>query len=365
MFIRLLLVLLFAGAIVGGIFGWKHYQGVQQASQGGAPPPPVVAALPVEREDWQPRLRATGSLVAAQGIDVANEVEGLVTEILFESGERVKAGDRLVQLDDDVDRAELAGLVAQQNLAKIKLARFSRLLEDRSAAQSEFDAAKAELDVASAAVATKKALIAKKAITAPFDGELGIRNVDLGEYLAAGSRIVELDALDPIYVDYALPERHLSDVAVGKQVEVRVAAYPERTFSGTIEAIAPGLAERTRTLSIRAKLANKEGLMRPGMFAEVDTLLPVRGGLLTVPRTAITFAPYGDTAYRLVEQDGATTVERVPVRTGEVIGERVEVTAGLDANDRVVVAGQVKLRNSQAVRIDNSVLPDETGPLTP
>jgi len=365
MLLRLLLVVLFLGAILGGIFGWKHVQMQQQAAMDGPPPPPVVAAAEVELQDWEPRLAAVGSLVATQGVFVTNEVAGQVREIHFESGQSVDKGDMLVQLDDSVDQADLRGLLAQRDLAQIKVNRFGKLLKDRSASQSDYDEASAELDIAKAAVAGKQALIAKKRIAAPFTGELGIRTLDLGEFLAPGSQIVPLDALDPIFADYSLPERHLPQIAVGKQVLVRVAAYRDKEFQGTVVAIDPGVDEKTRAIKLRAILQNTDHLLRPGMFAEVGTLLPARKQLLTLPRTAITSAPYGDSVFLIREQDGRQTIERRQVSTGHAQGGRVEITKGLVPGDRVVVAGQTKLRNGQPVTIDNSLVPPEDGPLTP
>lgn len=365
MFLRLALVILFFAAILGGIFGWKQYQMQQEAAMGGPPPPPVVAVAEVQKESWQPRLTAVGSLVATQGIFVTNEVAGQVREIHFESGQSVAKGDPLVQLDDSVDQADLAGLIAQRDLSQIKVRRFGKLLKDSSASQSDYDEASAELDSAKAAVAAKQALIAKKQITAPFSGQLGIRLLDLGEYLAPGSRIVPLDALEPIYVDYSLPERYLPQIAVGKRILVKVAAYPDREFEGTIQAINPGIEEKTRAVGVRAILHNEARLLRPGMFAEVATLLPARDGLLTVPRTAISFAPYGDAVFLIKEREGQTLVDRRQVTTGEVQGGQVEVREGLAPGDRVVIGGQNKLRNHEPITIDNSVVPPQDGPLQP
>jgi membrane fusion protein (multidrug efflux system) len=288
---RSLIVLAFLLVVLGGIFGWKLYQIRQMIANQAPTPPAAVASAKVEVKSWQPRLTAVGSLVATQGIFVTNEVAGKVREIEFESGQTVIKGNVLIQLDDSVDQADLDGLVAQRNLAQIKLNRLAKLLKDRSASQSDYDEAKAQLDSAEAAVAGKHALIAKKRITAPFDGEPGIRLTDLGEYLAPGSRIVPLDALDPIYVDYALPERHLTELTVGKKVVVKVAAYPQRAFERKVSAINPGIEEKTRTVKVRAVLDNKDRLLRPGMFAEVATILPARDRVLTLPCTAITFAP--------------------------------------------------------------------------
>ena len=362
---RLLLVFLLLGILLGGIFGWKHYQQQQQAALRGPPPPAVVTATEVEQEDWQPRLDSVGSLVASQGIFVTNEVAGQVREIHYESGQAVAKGDLLVQLDDSVDQADLQGLLAQRNLGQIKVKRFGKLLKDHSASQSDYDESKAQLDSAEAAVAAKQAVISKKRISAPFEGRLGIRLVDLGEYLPPGSRIVPLNALEPIFADYSLPERALPRVAVGMQVLVEVAAYPDRRFQGTVVAINPGVDEKTRSVKIRAILENPEHLLRPGMFAEVATILPAREKLLTLPRTAITFAPYGDTVFLIEVEDRRSMVELRRVKTGQVQGGRVEILDGLSLNDQVVMTGQIKLRNGQEIRIDNSLVPPATGPLGP
>jgi membrane fusion protein (multidrug efflux system) len=365
MILRLSLVLLFLGAILGGIFGWKQHQQQQQAAMQGPPPPPVVASARVEPETWGPRLTAVGSLVAVQGIDVANEVPGLVREIYFESGQMVKAGDVLVQIDDAVDQADLLGLLALRDLAEIKLKRLRTLLKDRSTSQSDYDEAKATLDGAEAAVAAKRATIAKKRILAPFAGSLGIRKVDLGDYLPAGSPIVALNTLDPVYADYSLPERDLTRVRVGQEVVVTVAAYPGRDFPGQISAVDSGVDVKTRNIRIRATLPNPDQVLRPGMFAEVATLLPAREGVLTLPRNAITFAPYGSSVFLIEDKDGVPQVQRRPVTTGAAQGGRVEIATGLAAGDLVVVAGQVKLRNGQAIKIDDSVVPSATGPIGP
>jgi membrane fusion protein (multidrug efflux system) len=365
MFLRLMLVLLFLAAVLGGIFGWKHLQQQQQAAMQGPPPPPVVASARVESETWTPHLTAVGSLVAVQGIDVANEVPGLVREIHFESGQTVKAGDLLIQIDDAVDQADLLGLLALRDLAEIKLKRLRTLLKDRSTSQSDYDEAKAQLDGTEAAVAAKRATIAKKRVLAPFAGKLGIRKVDLGDYLPAGAPIVPLNTLDPVYVDYSLPERELTKVSVGQEVLVTVAAYPGREFKGSISALDSGVDQKTRNLRLRATLANPDQALRPGMFAEAATLLPPRDGVLTLPRTAIDFAPYGSSVFLIEEKDGQPQVQRRPVTTGGVQEGRVEIASGLAAGERVVAAGQVKLRNGQAIKIDDAVLPGPDAPMGP
>ena len=356
---RFILVILLLVVMFGGIFGWKYFAGQKMAAMMAAPPPPAtIASAAVQLESWQPFLYSVGSVVATQGVFVTTEVPGQVEKILFESGHQVAAGDVILHLDDSVDEADLEGLIAQLNLARLQFERARKLLKDRSVSQSEYDQSRAQLDSAEATVASKRAVIAKKKIRAPFSGQLGIREVDVGEYLSPGARIVPLQALDPVYVDYTLPERHFDQLAVGQGVRVEVQAYPERVFEGSISAINPGIDPGTRSVRLRATLDNPEQLLRPGMFAEVRTVLAARDDILTLPRTAVTYNPYGESVFVIVEQDGQQGVQNRRIRTGEVREGRVEIIDGLQAGEQVVSAGQVKLRNGQAVNIDNSVTLD-------
>ena len=353
---RLIIVLLALTLLYGGIFGWKYIQNQKLAARASMPPPPAtVATERVRSETWEPRLSAVGSLVATQGVFVSNEIAGQVTDIRFESGQAVAAGELLVQLDDDVDRASLASLLAEQRLADIQFKRAAKLVNEKLVSRSDYDAAQAALESAAAQVDSQRARISKKAIRAPFAGLLGIRRVDLGQYLAPGSEIVSLQSLDPVYAEYSLPERHLSELAVAQPVEVSVAAYPGQTFKGEISAVSPRIDANTRSVRLRATLKNPQQLLRPGMFAEVHTLLPARKNLLTLPARAITYNPYGDSVFVVEEKDGVLRVQRRQVQTGEERGGRLEIVAGLEAGAQVVSAGQNKLRNGQSVAIDNSV----------
>ena len=353
---RMLLVLLALGLVLGAMFGWKSWQAHQMAALARMPPPPAtVAAAEVQVESWQPFLQAVGSLVATQGILVTTEVAGKVSEIRFESGQQVEAGTLLLQLDDSIDRAELEGIVAERRLAELQFKRREELVEKKSISRSDYDEAQLRLENARAQLDTKQAQIAKKRITAPFSGLLGIRQVDLGEYLQPGAAIVPLQALDPLYVDYSLPERHLGLISVGQTVKIEVQAYAGETFTGRISALNPGIDPGTRSLRIRATLENPQSRLRPGMFAEVRTLLPQRPAVLTLPQTAITYNPYGDSVFVIEESETGTAVQRRQVETGGVRNGRVEIAQGLQAGERVVIAGQVKLRNGQAVVIDNSI----------
>jgi membrane fusion protein (multidrug efflux system) len=349
------LVLLVLGLVFGSMFGWKSWQGQQAALLATMPPPATVAAAEVQVESWQPHLQAVGSLVANQGILVTTEVAGKVSEIRFESGQQVEVGTLLLQLDDSIDRAELEGIVAERRLAEMQFKRREELVEKKTISRSDYDEARLRLDNAAAQLATKQAQIAKKRITAPFSGLLGIRQVDLGEYLQPGAAIVPLQQLDPLFVDYALPERHLDQVSVGQAVEIEVQAFPGEVFTGRISALNPGIDPGTRSLRIRATLENPQSRLRPGMFAQVRTVLPQRSGVLTLPRTAITYNPYGDSVFVILEGETGAMVQRRQVETGGVRDGRVEIVAGLEAGARVVIAGQVKLRNDQAVVVDNTI----------
>lgn len=359
-FLRLVVALLLLGGIFGGIFGWKYYQ-QQQAGQGGPSglPTASVAATEASREEWRGQLNAVGSLTAVDTVAVSTEVAGLIREINFDSGEAVEAGDLLVQLDDEVDRAELEGLRAQAELARIEFERAENLLPRRAISQSEFDQARAELDNATAAVQTQEARIRQKSIRAPFTGLLGIRGVSVGEYLSPGMPIVELRQLTPIYADFSLPERYLTDIEPGRTVELRVNAYDE-VFRGEVTAIDSGVDIGTRAIQVRATLDNSEQQLRPGMFARVSVLEPESREVVTIPRTAVSFNTYGDFAYRINEGDDGLVAERVQIRTGESRDGRVEVLEGIERGERVVAAGLVRVRDGQPVEIDESVEMDHS-----
>jgi membrane fusion protein (multidrug efflux system) len=353
---RMVLVLLALGLLFGAMFGWKTYQAQKMAVLASMPPPPAtVAAAGVQTETWQPYLAAVGSLVATQGILVTTEVAGKVSKIHFESGQPVEDGTLLLQLDDSVDQAELEGIVAERRLAELQYKRRDELLDTKTISRSDVDEARLRLENAIAQLAAKRAIIAKKRITAPFSGWLGIRQVDRGEYLQPGAAIVPLESLAPIYVDFSLPERHLDRLSIGQSVEITVPAFPGERFEGRISSMNPGIDPGTRSLRLRATLANPEGRLRPGMFADVHTVLPQRPAVLTLPQTAITYNPYGDSVFVIQQDDSGARVQRRQVKTGGVRNGRVEIVQGLQAGEQVVIAGQVKLRNGQAVVVDNSI----------
>jgi membrane fusion protein (multidrug efflux system) len=354
---RVAFVLVLLAVIFGVIFGFKYAQMQKMAAQQSQPPPPAtVAAAVLEEESWRATLRSVGSLVAVNGISVASEVAGIVRSIAFESGQPVQEGAVLVQLDSEVDRAALEALRIDRQLAEIQFKRAQELVAKRALSRSEFDEAETRFAAAEARVAEQRTRIELKTIRAPFSGLLGLRVADLGQYLEPGDAIVSLEALDPIYADYSLSERYLQRIAPGQEVALRLDALPGESVSGRVIAIETGVDEGTRTVKVRAKVDNANRALRPGMFAEVQTLEKEFRTVLTAPRTAISFNTYGDFVFVIEESEsGALVVARRQVSTGEVRSGQVEVVQGLQAGERVVRAGLVKLRDGQPVQIDNSV----------
>jgi len=318
-------------------------------------PPAVIASTEVKQENWQPSLLSVGSVVATNGISVSSEVNGIVSAIAFNSGQPVEKGQELIKLDAAVDLAALEALRAEQRLAEIKFNRAKELLQKNVNTKSDYEQAEATFDAARARVKQQEEIIKRKVIRAPFAGLAGIRQVDLGQYFQAGSPIVSLQALDPIYVDYTLPERFISRVKTGQVVNVKFDALPSQVFKGEISAINAGIDTGTRTLKIRATLKNPDKLLRPGMFAEIETITDDAQAVLTLPRTAISFNTYGKYVFLINKDDtGATTVKRMAVETGDTRSGRVEVK-NLKEGQEVVRAGLVKLRDSMPVKIDNQI----------
>lgn len=351
--------------VVGAIAFWKYYTIrttiAKMTTQ--KPQPTAVSSIKAPEEVWQDRRRAVGSLAAVQGVMVSNELPGTVQKITFESGGQVKQGDLLVQLDVSAEAAELRGLEAQTLLARINDERAQELRRNNTNSQGDLDAAQAQHQQTLAAADTLKATIAKKTITAPFAGRLGLRQVNLGQYLAVGTAIVTLQALDPIYVNFALPQQDVVDLTEGQKVQVRIDAYPDQTFEGAINAISPKVDDASRNLQVQATLGNANARLKPGMFGSVDVLLPRQGKVITLPQAAIVYNPYGDAVY-VVEKakdaagaDGLVARQRF-VQLGETRGDQVAVLKGVKIGDEVVTSGQLKLRNGAAVEINNSITPE-------
>ena len=357
---RLFIAVVLLGVTFGGIFYYK-YLGQQQMNQGGyQSPPTVISSAAAELESWRPSISAVGGLSSTQGILVTPEVSGVVKELVFESGQVVAKGQLLLRLDDAVDRAALQVLMAEARLAEVQFQRATELLPKRALSQSEFDASKAAADAARARVAQQEAIIERKSVRAPFAGSLGIRQVDAGQYIEPGDGIVSLQSLDPMYLDYALPERFLPNLAVGQDVEVSVGAYPGELFPGRLQAIEPDVDVGTRMVRLRAAMPNPTGKLRPGMFARVVNMIDGNVEAVTVPRTAVSLNTYGDFLY-LVEDDGegGLVAKRQQIVTGEVRGGRIVIDSGLEAGQTVVRTGLVKLRDGMPIAVDNSVELDD------
>lgn len=352
---RFVIVIIFLGVVLGGIFGYKFYQFGQMQEQMGQPQPPAqISAVKAQTERWTPAIKAVGSVEAVNGIQVANEVPGVIETINFESGDTVSQGDVLIRIDSAIDQAALRTRRAEAQLAQQEFKRVSDLLPRRAVSQSQYDEAKANFDAARARVNEAEAQLSKKIIRAPFDGRLGIRMVDRGEYIATGTPIVEINMLDPIYVDYTLSEKNLPNVATGFPVIATVAAVPDHQFEGTVSAINTSVNPETRTVRIRATLGNEENMLRPGMFATVMTRQPEDNEVVTVPRTAISYNTYGDFVFVVGENDeGTQVVTRRTVNTGETRDKRVAILSGLKEGETIVSKGLLRLRAGQPVEIQD------------
>lgn len=367
---RMILMLLFMAAVIGGLYGMKMKQ-IEAMSNMPPPPPPTVSTTVAAYDEWQPQLEAVGSLRAVNGADLAFEVPGIVEELHFNSGDEVKAGDLLVKLRDDEDVNKLHSLQAVVDLAVITYQRGMKQLPSQTISQAAVDADKSELDAARANVAEQQALIDKKVIRAPFDGRLGIRAVDLGQYLAAGTTVVTLQSLDPIFVDFFLPQQALEQIRIGQPVSAEVDTYPGQTFAGEISAIEPKVDAASRNVRVRATIKNPDLKLLPGMYATVDIATGEPQRYVTLPQTAITFNAYGNTVY-IVDKgepgaDGQPQlkVHQTFVKTGETRGDQIAVLDGVKEGETVVMAGQLKLRNGAAVTVNNSVLPSADPDPTP
>jgi membrane fusion protein, multidrug efflux system len=328
-----------------------------------APKPSSVAVEEAKAEQWPPLLAAIGTLRAYQGVVVAPQVAGVVSAIHFESGDDVAAGAPLVDLDTSVEQADLANGLAQLKNADVTLERAKSLIASGNTPQSTVDAAVAARDSAAAAVQRSRAVIAQKTIAAPFAGRIGLRTVDIGQYVAAGANLTTLQRLDPIYVDFSAPEGALATLAVGQEATISVDAQPGRSFTGMVAAIDARVNADSRNVAVRAQLANPDRKLLPGMFAEVTVTTGAPSDVLTLPRTAIVSSLYGDNAFVVVPKGDGLIVERRFVHIGQTRGERVAIVDGVKLGEKVVIAGQIKLQPNSPVVIDETgalALPAET-----
>jgi membrane fusion protein (multidrug efflux system) len=357
-----LLGLLLVIAILAGIKGLQIFKMVG-TGKSFTPPPETVTTAQARPESWEASLDAVGSLEAVQGVTVAAELSGKVTRLDFTPGTRVKAGSLLLQQDTSSEEAQLQAAEAQAALAKVNFERLRLLIETNAVSQAAYDDGEAKYKEAMAQADTIRATIAKKTIRAPFSGRLGIRLVNLGQILKEGEPIVSLQALDPIFINFMLPQQELARIKPGFAVRITSDALPGQTVAGRITAINPQADSATRNVRVQATAANKEERLRPGMFATVAVVLPGKNQVLAIPATAVLPAPYGDSVFVVEEHKHEKTgkpglaVRQQFVRLGERRGDFVAVASGLKAGATVVSSGVFKLRNGQAVVIDNALNP--------
>lgn len=359
---RMILMLALAGVVVASL-GFVKYRQIRAAAQTVMEPPPeAVTTIVARQEKWPATLNVIGTMVAVQGVTVSADLPGTVARIAFDSGKSVNAGDVLVELDTRQERAQLAAIEAQRDLAHINFARMQQLVKEGVVAQTEYDNATAQQKATDAQVGEIRATIARKTIRAPFSGILGIRQINLGQYLAAGEAIVSLQALNPIYVNFGVPQQEGAKVRVGRTIRVTSSDAAGAGFTGRVTAIDSVVNEATRNLQVQATLANPGGRLRPGMFVQVEMIVGADRPVIALPTTAINYAPYGDSVYvvsDLKDPAGHTYrgVRQQFVKLEGSRGDQVAVVSGVKPEDEVVSSGVFKLRNGAAVQVNNKVQP--------
>jgi len=359
------IMLAIVALVFGGLYGFNAFRNmmIKQFLAGMANPPQTVSVTTAAFQDWRPKLTAVGSFRAVNGADLSLEASGIVEKIHFQSGEEAAEGQLLLELRKDTDLAKLASQKAAAELAGINLRRDQAQLKIHAASQATVDTDLANLKSAEAEVAQQEAVIAQKTLRAPFAGRLGIRAVDLGQYIGAGSVIVTLQALDPIYLDFTLPQQALNGTEVGQPIDATVDAFPGKTFTGKIVAINSKVDQASRNVQVRASLANADHKLAPGMFASIEIVTGKAERLITLPQTAIVYAPFGNSVF-LVQKSGATgdkgpglSAQQTFVRLGATRGDEVAVLEGVTEGATVVTAGQVKLRNGSPLLISETSQP--------
>jgi membrane fusion protein, multidrug efflux system len=327
------------------------------------PPPPTSVNIATAKSETIPNiLAAVGDLAAVHQVNVTSDVNGRITEIMFTAGASVKSGTPLVQMFDGPEQADLASFKAQSTMAQLSLDRAKQLASRQFGPQATVDQAQSSFDQANAGIARTEAVISQKLVRAPFDGELGVRKVEVGQYLTAGTQIVSLTDLSVLYANFTVTEKDSGALKVGQTVRIAVDAYPDRTFDGKITTIEPQIATDTRNIRVQATIQNPDRILKPGMFATTSVVLPDKPPVITVPETAVDYTLYGDSVYLLTEkkaEDGKTnlTVTRTFVQTGNRINGRAEILKGLKDGDRVVAVGQLKLQSGSAVTISTDPTP--------
>ncbi len=344
--------------------GFMKFKQIQTAVQASAyqPPPEAVTSVVAQAEVWPATTGVIGTMEAVHGVMVSSDLPGTVTKINFDSGKAVHEGDILVELDTREERAQLASLEAQRDLAKVNYARNEQLVKEGVISRLEYDQATAQQKQTEANVGQIRATIERKTIRAPFSGTLGIRKVNLGQYLSAGNAVVQLQALNPIYVNFGLPQQALGQVRVGRSLRVTSEDLPGKAFTGKVTALDSVIDQTTRNVQVQATLANPEGKLQPGMFVQVEVVLGASRTVVPLPASAVSYAPYGDSVFvitDLKDPKGRTYrgVRQQFVKLEGSRGDQVAVVSGLNPGDEVVTSGVFKLRNGAAVQVNNKVQP--------
>ncbi len=357
---RMIVMLVLCAIVLGGVFGYKMF-GKKMMMQGMAAmsnPPQTVSTIKAPMEDWQNEVKAVGTFKAVKGVDISSEVAGSIENIFIESGQDVGEGTLLLQLRSADDQAKLESLEASLRLAELTMERDDKQIKVKAISQATYDADKANLESLKAQVAEQRALLEKKTIVAPFEGRLGIRQVDVGQYLNPGAAIVTLQQLDPIYLDFSVPQQDLPRVVVGQKMTAETDAFPGKLFEGEITAINAKVDESTRNVLIRATFKNPDKNLVPGMFATARASIGEPSRFITLPQTAITFNPYGNTVFVVQDKGGEHPQAHMTfVQTGATRGDQIAVLSGIAEGDEIVTAGQMKLRNGTPLVINNSVQP--------
>lgn len=362
---RLLIMLVLVGLVFGGIFWFISFKGrmIKQYMAAGANPPQTVSTVKATYSEWLPTLSAVGSVVAFQGANLSSELPGIVAAIYFQQGESVTQGKPLLQLRVQAEQANLKSLMATAEIARITYQRDQAQFRVKAISQQVLDNDRANWLVATANVAQVQATLNKKTVSAPFSGVLGVRQVNIGEYLEAGKSIVTLQALNSVFVDFFIPQQQLAKLKPGQKLSIHCDSYPQENFIGTISVINPEVDVNTRNVLIRATVKNLEHKLLPGMYVNLGIVVGKPEHLITLPRTAITYNPYGSTVYRL-EHDGVDDkgkpkliVRQGFVTLGETRGDSVAISKGVKDGEDIVSSGQIKLHNGSVVIINNSVQP--------
>jgi len=361
---RMLIMLGIVGMLFGGIFGFKAFLGsvIRQSTSSKGIPPQTVSTAKTQLAEWQAEFQAVGTLRAVRGADIAPEVPGVITAIHFQSGQEVGAGAPLVQLNAESDLAKLQSLAAAAELAEVIYQRDQKQLEIQAVSQAVVHADAANLKSAKAQLAEQRALVNKKLVRAPFSGRLGIRAVDIGQYVNAGTKLVTLQALDPVYVDFYAPQKSLGLIALRQKIKLKTDAFPGQEFTGEVSSIDPKVDPATRNVQVRATMRNSKRSLLPGMFATVAIASSGPQRFLTLPQTAVSYNPYGDTVFVVEERKGqdekiSLVAQQRFVTTGETRGDQVAILSGLKEGETVVTAGQIKLRSGFPVTVNNSIQP--------